>query len=185
MQPELADAFALAFNGVQGVEIVRTDFASFMDGHSEVEGVVSSANSFGLLTGGLDKALRDYFGKELQDTVRERIKNEWFGEQIVGTSMVVDIPGFPGKKLLHTPTMRTPSKITDDLIVYSCMRSVLMEAIKNGVESVVIPAFGGGSGQIPMEVIVHHMRLAWDQIAEWAENPQVKSFRTAAKIKME
>ena len=185
MQPELADAFSQAFSGVQGVEIVRTDFASFMDGHPEVAGVVSPANSFGLLTGGLDKALRGYFGKALQDAVRERIKNEWFGEQTVGTSMAVDIPGFPGKKLLHTPTMRTPSKIADDLIVYSCTRSALMEAIKNGVDSVVIPGFGGGAGQIPVEAIAHHMRLAWDQIAEWAENPQVKTFRTSAKVKME
>ncbi len=49
----------------------------------------------------------------------------------------------------------------------------------------VVPAFGGGSGQIPVEVIAHHLWLAWDQIAEWAENPQVKTFRTAAKVKME
>lgn len=87
-------------------------------------GIVSPVNSFGLLTGGLDKALRDYFGKALQEAVREHIKNEWFWEQTMGTSMAVDIQGFPSKKLLHMPTMRTPLKITDALIVYSCMRSV-------------------------------------------------------------
>ena len=185
MQPELASAFAQAFSDAEDVKIAREDFASFMDGHPEVTGIVSPANSFGLLTGGLDKALRDYFGKELQDAVRECIKNEWFGEQTLGTSMAVDIPGAPGKKLLHTPTMRTPSKITDDLIVYSCMRSALMAAIQNDIAAMVIPAFGGGSGQLPMEVIAHHMRLAWDQIAEWAENPHVKTFRTTAKVKTE
>lgn len=185
MQPELANAFAQVFSDADGIIIAREDFASFMDRHPEVTGIVSPANSFGLLTGGLDKALRDYFGKELQDAVRERIKNEWFGEQIVGTSMAVDIPGFPGKKLLHTPTMRTPSKIADDLIVYSCMRSALMEALKSGLDAIVVPAFGGGCGQLPVEVIAHHMRLAWDQIAEWAENPHVKTFRTTAKVKTE
>lgn len=148
-------------------------------------GIVSPANSFGLLTGGLDKTLRDYFGKALQDAVREHIKNEWFWEQTMGTSMAVDIQGFPSKKLLHMPTMRTPSKITDHLIVYSCMRSALIEAMKSGHNSIVVPAFGGGAGQIPAEAIAHHMRLAWDQIAEWAENPQVKTFRTAAKVKTE
>ena len=185
MQPELASAFAQAFNDAEDVKIAREDFASFMDRHPEVDGIVSPANSFGLLSGGLDKALRDYFGKELQDTVRERIKNAWCGEQTVGTSMAVDIPGFPGKTLLHTPTMRTPSKITDDLIVYSCMRSALMEALKSGLDAIVVPAFGGGSGQIPAEVIAHHMRSAWDQIAEWAENPHVKTFRTTATVKTE
>ena len=61
------------------------------------------------------------------------------------------------------PTMRTPSKITDHLIVYSCMRSALIEAMKSGHNSIVVPAFGGGAGQIPAEAIAHHMRLAWDQ----------------------
>ncbi len=185
MQPELASAFAQAFSDAEDVKVAREDFASFMDRHQEVMGIVSPANSFGLLSGGLDKAIRDYFGKELQDAVRERIKNDWFGEQTVGTSMAVDIPGFPGKKLLHTPTMRTPSKIADDLIVYSCMRSALMEAIKSGLDSIVVPAFGGGSGQIPVEVIAHHMRLAWDQVQEWTESPQVKTFRTAVEVKTE
>ncbi len=182
MQPELAEAFSRAFIGAGCVRIAREDFVSFMDGHPEVAGIVSPANSFGLMSGGLDKALRDYFGKVLQDAVRERIMNEWCGEQTVGTCMAVDIPGFPGKKLLHTPTMRTPSKIKDDLIVYSCMRSALMESIKYGLDSIVVPAFGGGSGQIPADVIAHHMRLAWDQVKEWKENPQVKTFRTAAKV---
>ena len=185
MQPELANAFAQVFSDADGIIIAREDFASFMDRHPEVTGIVSPANSFGLLSGGLDKAIRDYLGKELQDAVRERIKNEWFGEQTVGTSLTVDIPGCPAKKLLHTPTMRTPLKIMDDLIVYSCMRSALIEAIKNDVAAMVVPAFGGGSGQLPVEVIAHHMRLAWDQITEWVENPHVKTFRTAAKVKPE
>lgn len=182
MQPELAIAFAQAFSDAEDVKIAREDFASFMDGHSEVSGIVTPANSFGLLSGELDKAIRDYFGKELQDAVRERIKNEWFGEQTVGTSMAVDIPGFPGKKLLHTPTMRTPSKITDDLIVYSYMRSALMAAIKTDVADMVVPAFGGGAGQIPAHKIARYMRLAWDQIKEQTENPTMHSFRTALKV---
>ncbi len=62
------------------------------------------------------------------------------------------------------------------------MRSALMESIKYGLDSIVVPAFGGGSGQIPADVIAHHMRLAWDQVKEWKENPQVKTFRTAAKV---
>lgn len=60
-----------------------------------------------------------------------------------------------------------------------------MEAIKTSLDSIVVPAFSGGSGQIPMEVIAHHMRLAWDQITEWADNPQKKTFKTAIKVKME
>ena len=92
MKAELAAAFSETFDNVGETEIIRDDFVSFMDKHPFVDGIVSPANSFGLLTGGFDKALRDYFGKPLQEAVQHKILTEWFGEQTVGTSMVVEIP---------------------------------------------------------------------------------------------
>ena len=44
MKPALAEAFSRAFRGAGGVEIAREDFASFMNGHSFVTGIVSPAN---------------------------------------------------------------------------------------------------------------------------------------------
>ena len=182
VQDGLAGAYTRAFAGADGVEIVRTDFAAFMDTHPSVDGIVSPANSFGLLTGGFDKALRDYFGTALQEAVQHRILTEWFGEQTVGTSMAVDIPGNPGKKLFHTPSMRTPSVIRDWQVIYLCMRSALMAAIKEGVESLAVPAFGGGTGKAPADVIARNMRLAYDQIKEQMENPHRETFRTARTV---
>ena len=39
------------------------------------------------------------------------------------------------------PTMRVPSAIREPLIIYQCMRTCLMTAMENAVESVVIPGF--------------------------------------------
>lgn len=181
VRDELADAFRSAFAGAERVEVVGEYFEHFMASHADVDGIVSPANSYGMMTGGLDKALRDYFGMALQETVREKILNEWFGEQTVGTAFAVDIPGFPGKKLIHTPTMRTPSAILDYQTVYLCMRSALMEAIRAGVQSLMVPAFGAGTGQVPEEMIAHNMRQAYDQIKEQLECPHRETFKTARK----
>lgn len=182
VKDELARAYEKTFAGVDRVEITRDDFASFMNRHPDVDGIVSPANSFGLLTGGFDKAIREYFGMELQKAVREKIQTEWFGEQTVGTSMALDIPGNPGKKLIHTPTMRTPSVILDYQVVYLCMRSALMAAIEEGTEALLVPAFGGGAGKVPAEVIARNMRSAYDQIKGQLNEPHMAVFRTSIRI---
>ena len=182
VKDELADAFARAFAGAEDVEIVRDDFVSFMGKHPFIDGVVSPANSFGLLSGGFDKALRDYFGMALQDAVQRRILTEWFGEQTVGTSMAVDIPGYPGKTLFHTPVMRTPSVVFDGQTVYLCMRSALMAAIRAGVQAMVVPAFGGGTGRVPEDALARNMRSAYDQIRAQLAAPHMDTFRTAAYV---
>lgn len=181
VRDELAAAFRSAFADAENVIIVQDDFERFMASHPEVDGIVSPANSFGMMTGGLDKALRDYFGMELQDAVRDVILTEWFGEQTVGTSIAVDIPGHSGKKLMHTPTMRTPSIIIDYQTVYLCMRSALTAAIKSGVQHLMVPAFGGSTGQVPEDVIARNMREAYEQIKDQLECPRKETFRTARK----
>ena len=67
-----------------------------------------------------------------------------FGEQPIGTSIMVPIPN-TDKKLIHTPTMRLPSPIKEPLIIYQCMRTTMMMAVSNKIHSIVIPAFGGST----------------------------------------
>lgn len=164
------------FGEVEGIEIVNEDFAAFMDKHPNIEAVVSPANSFGLMDGGYDKAITDYFGEELMRDVQKTIMIKWYGEQPVGTSITVPIRSriIPDKKrglmakkyavLIHTPSMRTPEQITDSRIIYQCMRTTLIEAMNQEVESIVIPAFGGLTGKVPCDVIAKMMFLAYKQI---------------------
>ena len=39
-----------------------------------------------------------------------------------------------------------------------------MEAIKNKIESIVIPVFGGGTGMVPYKTIAKLMKMGYDQI---------------------
>ena len=172
---EMTNAWQKYFGNTNNVEIINDDFARFMNTHPNIEAVVSPANAYGLMDGGYDKAITDYFGKEIQYKIQEKINKEWYGEQPVGTSLSVQvhkiIPNlFDGDyntkniTLIHTPTMRSPEIILDPRVVYQCMRTTLIEAKRQDVQSIVIPAFGGLCGQIPCEQLACYMYLAYEQI---------------------
>ena len=150
------------FKDVADVKVVCADFKDFMN-KVDVECIVSPANSYGLMDGGYDLAITKYFGTSLMKNVQKYIIDNYFGEQLVGTSFIIDIPK-TNKKLIHTPSMRTPSVIKDPMVVYYCMRSALMEAIKNNISTIVIPAFGGACGEVDYDIIAMMMKEAYDQI---------------------
>ncbi len=149
----------LFFSGESGIEVVHDDFRSFMSSH-EVQCVVSPGNSFGIMDGGYDLAITEYFGETLMKHVQEHIIEHYYGEQPVASSFIISIPG-TDLRLIHTPTMRIPSRIKDPFIVYSCMRTTLITALENEVESIVIPAFGGLCGGVNPQDIARLMREAY------------------------
>lgn len=169
---DMVDAWYKYFKDVDDVEIVHDYFNNFMDNHLDIEAIVSPANSFGLMDGGYDKAITDYFGEGLMKEVQRKILFDWCGEQPVGTSMSVPIYNrvfntIFGSKicvLIHTPSMRTPEIIKDSRIIYQCMRTTLIEALRQEINSIVIPAFGGLTGRVPCDEIAKMMFLAYKQV---------------------
>lgn len=151
------------------VEVIYDDFAHFMDTHKDVECIVSPANSFSDMSGGYDKAITDYFGNTLQENIQDYINTNFYGEQPIGTSFIINIP-LTNKKLIHTPTMRKPSLIKDPFIIYQCMRTSLMVAINSKVKSILIPSFGGATGKVSPKIVAHYTKLGYDQIFFYLNN---------------
>ena len=152
----------LYFYGCDDVECVCESLDTFLDNHS-VDCVVSPANSFGLMDGGYDLAITEYFGDQLQNRVQKYIIDHYYGEQPVGTSFIIE-SGVPGCAIIHTPSMRTPQEIKDPLVIYQCMRTTLMCATQNNIESILIPLFGGGCGEVHPKLIAEMMWKAYLQI---------------------
>lgn len=161
---EMTAAWQDYFVNVNSVHIVCADFADFMREYKP-KCVVSPANSYGLMDGGYDLAITKFFGRGLQRRVQRYILDNLYGEQPVGTSIIVDTD-IVGVKLIHTPTMRSPSPVRDPLVVYQCMRTCLMTAMDNKIESIVIPAFGGRVGRVEPSVIAGMMWRAYKQLAD-------------------
>lgn len=162
----MAEAWEDAFRGYKGVTAHCCDFRAFIGQHPEVDAVVSPANSYGLMDGNYDRAISEEFGPALAERVRTVILERFCGEQPVGTSFSVPIPGREDILLIHTPTMRVPSPIVDPLVVYQCMRTTLIEAMRTSRQRIVVPAFGGACGFLPFKKIAMLMWEAYLQIAD-------------------
>ena len=129
--------------------------------------VVSAANSFGLMDGGIDGVIIDHYGLALQDEVQRRILDEYAGEQPVGTCLLV--PARRGGLLqyvAHTPTMRIPMDLEGTENVYQAMRAMLIRVQKHNevhhdIGTVSCCGLGALSGKLPLEKVAKQMALAY------------------------
>lgn len=117
------------------------------------DALVSPANSFGHMDGGIDLAYSLKIGWHLQSRVQEAIKNETkYGELLIGDalSVVTDFEQFPW--LISAPTVRTPRLLfCDQVNVFLASRAAIGEARRKGFKSVVMPGMGTGVARVPLE----------------------------------
>lgn len=155
---DMTDHWKNEFNKYPEIEIINDTLESFLNSNPGYYGIVSPANSFGLMDGGYDKAIIDYFGKNIEESVQNYIKSNYCGCQPVGSCFTLS---FDKCALLHTPTMRTPEKIVDSRVIFDCMLSCLNDAKRNNIDSVIIPAFGGCTGEVSTKAIAKYMSFAY------------------------
>lgn len=158
---DVYSAFLKYFSHLENVEIHNKPF-------QEVEGydcLVSPANSFGIMDGGIDLHIINYFGNKLMEDVQKHIIDNYAGEQPVGTSFVIETGNANHKYLAHTPTMRVPRIIYDTENVYYAMKAMLLEVKKhNNIQSVLCSGLGTGAGGVPLETAVRQMHLAYTHV---------------------
>lgn len=151
------------FKDQPNVEIVHNYFEEL----SEFDCMVSAANSFGLMDGGVDAAITRYFGDSLMLAVQKRIINEYFGEEPVGTCMIVET-GHPKHPFVaHTPTMRVPLTVAHTDHVYLAMWALLREIqhynlrSERKIDTIACPGLGTATGRVPYGEAAHQMALAY------------------------
>ncbi|EBQ3129677.1 phage tail protein [Salmonella enterica subsp. enterica serovar Sundsvall] len=165
-EPAMAAAFECYFQNTDNVEIIRRPFETV----PEFDCMVSAANSFGLMDGGVDAAITTYFGTQLQRRVQKYIIQEYLGEQPVGTAFITETGDGEHPWLVHAPTMRVPLILDGTDAVYNATRAALLAIFQHNksaaeykkIKSVVFPAMGAGCGQVPPDSVARQMRLAWD-----------------------
>ncbi|ELD6979599.1 macro domain-containing protein [Salmonella enterica] len=168
-EPAMAAAFECYFQNTDNVEIIPVPFETI----PEFDCMVSAANSFGLMDGGVDAAITTYFGTQLQERVQQHILSEYLGEQPVGSAFVIETGNSKHPWLVHAPTMRVPLIIDGTDAVYNATRAALLAIFQHNksvaeykkIKSVVFPAMGAGCGQVPPESVARQMKLAWDSFS--------------------
>ena len=156
---EMTDAWEKFF-GDKPVSIINDNFEHFMKTHPNIDCIVSSANSFGLMDGGYDAVIIEYLGEDARKKILNKIHGTVGIYQTPGTSIAVQVTD--NINIIHTPTMRTPEEIVDKRIIFDCMYSCLRECRENGFENIVIPAFGVGVGNVSCDTVAEYMAFAYN-----------------------
>jgi O-acetyl-ADP-ribose deacetylase (regulator of RNase III) len=156
-------AFEQEFGEAADVEVIHSYFEEL----EAFDCMVSPANSFGLMDGGVDAAITRFFGSQLMYRVQEVILRDFLGEQPVGTSIIVET-GHPKHPFLaHTPTMRVPMKIEHTDYPYLAMWAMLLavrahnQVSERKIDSVACPGLGTGVGEMPFSEAARQMALAY------------------------
>ena len=122
-------------------------------------------NSYGVMTGGFDLGVRNYFGVDLEYRVKKYIDTKLNCKQKVGTSFIID-GGKNNIEVIYTPTMEEPSEISDLNIVYESNISSLKLAKEFKLETIVLPVFGGATGKVNIFNIAELMFKAYKDFFE-------------------
>jgi O-acetyl-ADP-ribose deacetylase (regulator of RNase III) len=161
----VAAALADAFADADAVEVVVGDLLQL-----DCDAVVSPANSFGDMGGGIDKAIDDFHQGRAQEAVRAAIAERFLGELPVGSALIVELPGPRLPFVVAAPTMRVAGSIIGTINAYLAMRAALVAAAlwnRGGgrpIRSLAVPGLGTGvCGLHPAEA-AEQMRAAYDSV---------------------
>src|SRR5262245_43345879 len=157
VESDLADAWQRHCGDLPDVTIHR---GSILD--LAVDAVVSPANSFGFMDGGIDHLYSHRFGWEVQDRLQELIRTRHHGELLVGAAESVETLNNRIPYVIAATTMRVPMILSDTVNPYLAARAVFLliqrgivpsgalagEAVSDAVSSVAFPGLGTGVGRV-------------------------------------
>jgi O-acetyl-ADP-ribose deacetylase (regulator of RNase III) len=179
-EQSMCDSFRHRFSGLAGVRVIQGRFED-LDPH---DCFVTAGNAFGMMTAGIDAAVVRRFGAPFMARIQQRIRDEYLGEQPVGTAFVIDTQDAQLPFIVHAPTMRVPGSISGTDKVYTATWAALLaiqshnRASIQTIRTLALPAMGTGFGGVPYSEAARQMaaayrhylhppdRLDWDTVVD-------------------
>lgn len=163
--PAVVAAWHDAFADVAAVTISEGDILEL-----EGDAIVSPANSFGWMDGGIDLAYRDRFGARVEQSVQRHIHSHHNGELPVGQAALVHTGDVRIRTIVVAPTMRVPEPVPHTLNAYLAMRSALIafRALERQLRQpslLLCPGLCTLTGRMPPRQAAVQMRYAWSTVA--------------------
>jgi O-acetyl-ADP-ribose deacetylase (regulator of RNase III) len=164
--PPLVHAWQEAFADCAEVQPLGGDYFQ-----RAADAIVSPANSFGIMDGGLDRAIRDQLGDSVQLKVQDAIVEKHHGELPVGAAVIVATGQEQWKYLIAAPTMRVPEPVAFTIHAYLAFRAVLVavenfntQAGRREIDSIICSGLGTGIGQMSPVKCARQMRAAYEMM---------------------
>lgn len=179
--PKLTRAWDEVFAPYNDVDVARGDYFG-----RPADAMLSPANSFGIMDGGLDAAIVEHLGHGIQRRVQDMILKDWHGEMPVGTGAVVETDHETWPYLVVAPTMRVPESVALTLNAYLAFRAALL-AVKRfnethgerRIDSMLVSGLGTGVGGMDPRRCAAQMRVAYRYLADRSRIP---SFNTIYEV---
>jgi O-acetyl-ADP-ribose deacetylase (regulator of RNase III) len=144
LNPYLIKAWKDSFADFPEVQIIQGDILSLAENT-----IVSPANSYGIMDGGIDLAYKDHFGDVVQKNVHIEISRKYNGFLPVGSAVIAETGDKRTPYIISAPTMETPGPVPD-ANAYFAMSAILKIARehKGIIQKVFCPGLGTGTGSI-------------------------------------
>ena len=159
---ELYDAWNNVFAECPDVTVSQGDILTF-----KADAIVSPANSFGYMDGGLDLKYSEFFGWELEQRLRDLLVEKYDGELPVGQAVLVETGHADIKYLISAPTMRVPMNGAETVNAYLAFRAIIqaVRAFKQDgrapIATILCPGLATGEGRMPPERCAFQMYEAY------------------------
>jgi O-acetyl-ADP-ribose deacetylase (regulator of RNase III) len=141
----------------------------------DADAVVSPANSFGFMGGGIDAVYARWF-PGISERVRGASGADRGGELPVGEAVIVPTGVERPAWLVSAPTMRHPGERlpADGAAARAAARAVLLlwrdgtlpdgSRVRDAVHRIALPGLGTGVGGLAPEVCANQVGAAWDDV---------------------
>jgi O-acetyl-ADP-ribose deacetylase (regulator of RNase III) len=157
---EMCNQWKLQFKDCKDVIVHCGDFFSL-----KTDCVVSPANSFGYMDGGLDVIISEKIGWQVQDKLQVQIIENYYGELLVGQALLIETDFDEIPFCIAAPTMRVPSLIENTVNVYLATKAILQLLKKdNRIKTVTISGLGTGVGKMAFDICAKQMKKAYDDV---------------------
>jgi O-acetyl-ADP-ribose deacetylase (regulator of RNase III) len=174
----LVAAWRREFGGVRSVTISCGDIFSAKPGPISADdpiditadAIVSPANSFGFMDGGVDAVYTYQLGGQVQEQLRATLANEHGGELPIGQALIVPTGRREIPWCISSPTMRIPGCVADTVNAYLAFRAALSAVLVHNasgappIRSILCPGLATAIGRMPVERCARQMRAAWDRV---------------------
>ena len=175
---DLGDSWRKYFSEEKNVKIIKGNIIK-----ESCDAIVSPANSFGFMDGGLDYALSVRFGWGMQNILQDKIQELDEKELLVGKTITIKTNDELIPFLISAPTMRVPMSfnIATSVNAYLAMKAILI-AVKNNpqINTIAIPGLCTGCGRMDPDTAAIQMYSAYSEIIK-GEQKKFESFGEAQK----
>ncbi len=154
---EFSEKLNIFLNSVDKEDNITVHLGKFQE--LKIDAIVSPANSYGIMAGGIDAHINNYLNDKLTyigfiKHIQSQLSKKVNLLQQPGSAVLLETNSDKCRYIIHSPTMQIPSIITNKEIIYWCVFNILSLVYNHNmqnlekIKTVCMPGMGTGCGRL-------------------------------------